>query len=833
VKKKLAAITGVLAMAFVLPPLPSHAAEDVSRFEIDLSQPYRPVTRVASGMLYGLAEEGRPDDRWIAPLKPKNFTQMAPGGQQLPNGETAPTGDALVVAPIADRHGATVTIRMPDIYPDFPYRWVDWNDWLAKVDAIVGARLASGADNIYAYEIWNEPNWTWDTAKAGPFFAGWKQTYDRIRMLDPDTPIMGPSITHYDENYLRDFLTYCKANQCLPDIISWHELGNPEGNHRDTPNTPHIKNHIAAYRALEQQLGIGPLPISINEYGVQVEEGVPGAMVQYFAQFERGGVDTANVAFWFRPGRLSNLITDSGEPNGGWWLFKWYGDMSGQMVMTAPNSTTSTGLDGIASIDPNLQTVHALFGGSSGTADILVKGVNAAAFLGNKVRVTVEAAPWYGVDTPVRSPLKVMEGEFDVINNEIRIRVNGMKESWGYRLTIVPAAADKTRYEAEHALIHRANLFSSPLTSNGRYVGQIDFDDSYVEYQVTVPAAGRYHLDIWYANGMGTSQQQSLSVNGGPATAVSFPATGGWLWAAPPEKLTVSVMLNGGANTIRFTKIGFVEHDCIQLSPAFYLQKWEAEDAVVHRASVFHSHLASDSRYVGQIDEPDSYVEYEVNVPASGLYTMVIRYANGTASNQAQQLAVNGNAMGPVVFPPTNGWLWAVPPGSVTMTVQLNAGNNKIRFTKDGFVEHDCLYLIRTSLFEGRWEAEQASIHRAIVFKSGYASDARFVGMIDYADSYVEFSVHVPSAGTYSMEIGYGNGTGNSSTHQLHVNGAFAGTVTYPPTGGWISAVPNFGTRKTVGLSIQLNAGTNTIRFTKGTGYAELDYIRLTSPNAF
>jgi len=83
------------------------------------------------------------------------------------------------------------------------------------------------------------------------------------------------------------------------------------------------------------------------------------------------------------------------------------------------------------------------------------------------------------------------------------------------------------------------------------------------------------------------------------------------------------------------------------------------------------------------------------------------------------------------------------------------------------------------------------------------------------------------------MEIGYGNGTGNSSTHQLHVNGAFAGTVTYPPTGGWISAVPNFGTRKTVGLSIQLNAGTNTIRFTKGTGYAELDYIRLTSPNAF
>ena len=179
---------------------------------VDVGARVKAVDHAASGSLYGIADEARPPDALIAPLKPKNFTQMAPRGGQLPNGEATPIGDALKVAPKAARNGATVTIRMPDIYPNFPYRWVSMDDWRAKVRQQVNDRLASGAPNIYAYEIWNEPNWTWDTAAAGPFDDAWAVTYSEIRGLDAATPIMGPSIDRWDAPWMRRFLTNAKAS---------------------------------------------------------------------------------------------------------------------------------------------------------------------------------------------------------------------------------------------------------------------------------------------------------------------------------------------------------------------------------------------------------------------------------------------------------------------------------------------------------------------------------------------------------------------------------------------------------------------------------------------
>ncbi len=74
-----------------------------------------------------------------------------------------------------------------------------------------------------------------------------------------------------------------------------------------------ITDHIANYRAIEKELGISPRPISINEYSTPAEQAVPGDLSQYIAPFERSGVDTATIAFWYRPGRLSNLITANGE----------------------------------------------------------------------------------------------------------------------------------------------------------------------------------------------------------------------------------------------------------------------------------------------------------------------------------------------------------------------------------------------------------------------------------------------------------------------------------------------------------------------------------------
>lgn len=70
---------------------------------VNADQTLRPVTHVASGSLYGLADASTPADGLVTPLKPNTFVQMAPGGSQLPNGEPAPGGDALKVASKAAR----------------------------------------------------------------------------------------------------------------------------------------------------------------------------------------------------------------------------------------------------------------------------------------------------------------------------------------------------------------------------------------------------------------------------------------------------------------------------------------------------------------------------------------------------------------------------------------------------------------------------------------------------------------------------------------------------------------------------------------------------------
>lgn len=672
---------------------------------VDLANKYRPVTHMASGSLYGLAEEGRPSDNLIGPTEPFMFTQMAPNGGQLPNGEDSPTGDALEVAPIAERNGAKVTIRMPDIYPNFPYQWEGWNDWLDKVEEMVTATKQSGVTNIYAYEIWNEPNWTWNTGEAGPFTEGWERTYDKIKKLDSETKIMGPSISLYDEKYLEQFLTYCRDHNCLPDIISWHELGDPEGNHVNGPAPWTIKSHVESYRQLEKRLGISPIPISINEYGVQTEEGVPGNMVQYIAQFERTGVESANAAFWFRPGRLSNIITESREPNGGWWLYKWYGDMSGEMAMTVPAHTMSMGLDGIASIDSESKVVKAVFGGASGDSTITVKGFDSTQFLSETVHVKVQAAPWYGVDTPVQEPFTLFEGEFDITNNQINVPITGMNKSWGYNLTITRSGEKVDRYEAEDTNVDQAQIFSAtPYVSNSSYA---------------------------------------------------------------------------------------------------------------------------------RLNDADENVEFNVNVPKDGEYALKIRYANGTDKEVKHGLLVNGSYTGEVSYPATGGWISENLAATVNTSIHLSAGRNSITLSHgitDGFVELDFLQINPEPVghFEVRAEAEEANFHDASISKSGYASSGRYVGSINNSDSYVEFEVQVPTTGGYTMEIGYANGASEESTHSLSINGGSSSVVTFAPSGGWINAVPNMGTRNLIEETVHLNKGNNTIRFTNGEGYAELDYIKLT-----
>lgn len=127
--------------------------------------------------------------------------------------------------------------------------------------------------------------------------------------------------------------------------------------------------------------------------------------------------------------------------------------------------------------------------------------------------------------------------------------------------------------------------------------------------------------------------------------------------------------------------------------------------------------------------------------------------------------------------------------------------------------------------FMGRYmafEAEHAKINSATIHTSTTASAGEYVGHINDDNSYVEFVADILGEGDYWIEIRYAAGDG-AATHELTVNGGSAETVNYSQTSNW----GNFPVGRTVLKSATLQQGKNTIRLTKGTGFAELDRIDL------
>jgi hypothetical protein len=526
----------------VLPLLatPALAAD----FTVDLTAPLKPVDHAASGALYGIAAPGWPPQAFIDRIHPKNFTQMAPGGHQLPNGETTPTGDALVVAPLAAAAGASITVRLPDTFPSFPYLWQGNAFWTAEVDRIARAVRAADPPNIYAYEIWNEPDWNWQS-QWGDFDAVWARTYGALRTMDPSRRIMGPCASRFDAAWMRRFLRAAITAHAVPDIVSWHEL--------DPRDADDIEAHVTAYRDLEHELGLAPHPISINEYGSQRAMADPGALVHYIAQLERAGVDTADLAFWHRPGRLGDLLVPKTAgtgpatdplPTGGDGLYAWYGAMTGSMVAAKPAAGSS--LDGLAAYDEAARRADIVLGGGAGD---LTVAVSVPAGFGPLVRATAEATRWTGTDGPLLAPEPLFVGQFAAEDGTVTIplHLDGDSEAVRLRLTAAPAGASGTfLHEAPRPLVQRIEAESGTMTlgrrftirmapsnfaahraSGNAYVGFFNRAGARLTLPITAPAAGRYELTFGYSNGQATPVAADLAIDNRPAGRLSFPPTQG------------------------------------------------------------------------------------------------------------------------------------------------------------------------------------------------------------------------------------------------------------------------------------------------------------------
>ncbi|MFC5005062.1 PQQ-dependent sugar dehydrogenase [Dactylosporangium cerinum] len=122
-------------------------------------------------------------------------------------------------------------------------------------------------------------------------------------------------------------------------------------------------------------------------------------------------------------------------------------------------------------------------------------------------------------------------------------------QQWNLGAAPPPAFTD---YQAESATISQGVVEANHAGYTG--TGFVNYDNvtgSYVQFTVSVTAAGSYPLTLRYANGTTVDRPMDVTVNGAPAApGLSFPGTGAWpTWA---EK-TVTATLAAGTNTVRAT----------------------------------------------------------------------------------------------------------------------------------------------------------------------------------------------------------------------------------------------------------------------------------------
>ncbi|SDP34578.1 Ricin-type beta-trefoil lectin domain-like [Nakamurella panacisegetis] len=502
----------VLAPNAFADPAPVSASNTIV---VHADSAFRPVTHVASGSLYGLADATTPADSLVQAIKPSEFVMKPIGGTQQATGDIGVTWQKAAAA------GAKVVDRLSDYYPGWPYQF-SWSNWDSVVTNEIAKVKATGMTNLAAWAPWNEPDGTW-LSSNGTFEDFWVHTYRLIRSLDPTTPIQGPSFSD-NINDMENFLTVAKATNTMPDILAWHEL----------IRSSKIAGDVATVEALEDKLGIARLPIDIEEYATTAEVGIPGSLVGYIAKFERLGIRNAELPFWNRSGQLGDLLTgDGATPNGAYWMYKWYADMSGNMVTTTPPGNNN--FDAAASLTADAKELDVITGGTTGPAAVNITGLNATA-LGSSVDVKLEVSPTYGRTTGVNGPITVSETTYQVgADGSITVPIV-MNPAYGYHVVVTPAKASTPTLTGGYTFTNVNSGLAMDLGSPAAPVDQTALDSTKATqvWKLVDAGAGLYKI-VNNSTGQYLTVQNGASGNGAPAATSADDGSNNYLWQAVPD----------------------------------------------------------------------------------------------------------------------------------------------------------------------------------------------------------------------------------------------------------------------------------------------------------
>ncbi|MFD8722164.1 cellulosome protein [Streptomyces sp. NPDC059629] len=827
-------------------------AAEPERLTVDLADDTGAFHGGASGSLYGVYCDGVPSRNVLEGMHVRTVSTKAQDGPQHPG------ADALEILPFfVDSGGRDVYVYMTDIYRGFPYQWpgadgparlADFKERIRKQvrqvltmgdykDHVVFVPFNEPEGNMFGTGEWsyNKVSWLDDPQY---YFAAWKEVYRLIKDLDPDARVAGPNTSVlYDQ--VKGFLAYAKADDVVPDVMTWHELSSPAA----------VRTNVARYRQMEKEVGIGPLPVNVNEYGHNYHLSVPGQMVQWASAIEESKID-ADLAYWNIDGNLNDSAVEANRGNGQWWLFNAYGQLSGHTVrVTAPHPNEQYTLQGLATVDEDKRQSRTLFGGKSGDADIVFENVDPGLF-GKTVHATVQEIPWTGQVGDSAQPLRLADEELKVgADGSVTLPMTGMNEMSAYQVILspgghgaapgTPSVSWRGTYEAENAVYTGGGYSKNGPEGTPSNVGGFATFGTYnvgglrtgsdgaLGFDVDVPQDGTYDLSV-FANSYNLYdlvKEQGptnvfLRVDGEQPQELLLPL--GYQWAVWGHTDT-RVQLTAGRHRITLAaadpdlgvtkgdaiidKIDLVLRDARATAPAVY----EAEYATLAGARPVYTQRGASGPGAVPLAEGDS-ATFWVHSPTDREATVSVDHLGGGRAT----VALNGETLD---VPQVGG----DRKGTDRIHLFLSGGINKITVT--GTSRAPVLDRLRVRPSSGVlatrvYQAEEGALTGAakVTDACPLASGGRAVtGVGGGTANALTLDVVATRSGRHAVTIRYSNGEQAPATHynpdpiarhaDLSVNGGPAHRVLFPTTF-------HFDDFRELTVPVTLKKGTNRLTFT-------------------
>jgi hypothetical protein len=313
--------------------------------------------------------------------------------------------------------------------------WADFDAW----EKFVGQLASTWRGRDVVFDIWNEPNspLTWQGT-----FQQYIETYVRaanvIRAtLGNDAKIAGPETNIYDPYFTNGFMDAMKAANVRVDVLSWHELPDPE---KIPIVQADAEDARSRYIDNPNYASVGVKQLAIYETITQVSAYAPGDALATFYYMEKGKVDAAARACWPQEtglssctdGTMGKLVTPNDyQPRSVWWAYKLYADGAATRVTSTTTDPLSVALASTG------QVIVARIDRADSSAQVSVpidlKGLGSA----TDVTIKVSVLPNSGAEA-LKEPVAAGERTVPVTGGVAAIQVD-IAAHEGLLLTVTPA----------------------------------------------------------------------------------------------------------------------------------------------------------------------------------------------------------------------------------------------------------------------------------------------------------------------------------------------------------------------------------------------------------